>query len=140
MYKYIYIYIYIKRRCGRPLRERRGHDTRARQQRAPSPDATFKVIHPVSITRFPLSRFSPGAGCSGIHLFTLSTLRFSRGWVRKDGNLLMETGCAPSPDAIFKVIFAARYNNERFPDFRHQSLKVLEAHIERHVSSCSATE
>ena len=26
-------------------------------------------------------------------MFTLSTLRFSRGWVRKDGNLVMETGC-----------------------------------------------
>ena len=25
--------------------------------------------------------------------FTLSTLRFSRVWVRKDGNLVMETGC-----------------------------------------------
>ena len=25
--------------------------------------------------------------------FTLSTLRFSRGWVRKDGNLVTETGC-----------------------------------------------
>ena len=31
-------------------------------------------VHPVSITRFPLRRFS-------------------RGWVRKDGNLLTETGC-----------------------------------------------
>ena len=28
-------------------------------------------------------------------LFTLSSLRFSRGWVREDGNLVMETGCRP---------------------------------------------
>ena len=34
-------------------------------------------------------------------MFTLSTLRFSRGWVRKDGNLVMETGCkANSPTKI----------------------------------------
>ena len=29
-------------------------------------------------------------------IFSLSTLRFSRGWVRKDGNLVMETGCSRS--------------------------------------------
>ena len=51
------------------------------------------VIHPVSITRFPLSRFSPGAGLLRNPFFTLSMLRLSRGWVRKDGNLVMETGC-----------------------------------------------
>ena len=28
---------------------------------------------------------------------TLSTLRFSRGWVRKDGNLVMEAGCRVDP-------------------------------------------
>ena len=37
------------------------------------------LIHPVSITRFPLRRFSPGAGLLRNPLFTLSTLRFSRG-------------------------------------------------------------
>ena len=37
--------------------------------------------------------FRQGLGCSGIHFVTLSTLRLSRGWVRKDGNLVMETGC-----------------------------------------------
>ena len=51
------------------------------------------TIHPVSITRFPLSRFSPGAGLLRYVFFTLSTVRLSRGWVRKDGNLVMETGC-----------------------------------------------
>ena len=50
-------------------------------------------IHPVSITRFPLRRCSPGAGLLKIHLFIGSGERFSRGWIRKDGNLLTETGC-----------------------------------------------
>ena len=34
-----------------------------------------------------------GLGCSEIHLFIGSGVIFSRGWVRKDGNLLTETGC-----------------------------------------------
>ena len=51
------------------------------------------MVHPVSIARFPLRRFSPGAGLLRYVFFTLSTLTFSRGWVRKDGNLLRETGC-----------------------------------------------
>ena len=49
-------------------------------------------IHPVSITRFPLTRFSPGAGLLR-NPFVHRSLRFSRVWVRKDGNLVMETGC-----------------------------------------------
>ena len=51
------------------------------------------TLCPVSVTRFPLRIFSPGAGLLIDPFFTLSTLRLSRGWVRKDGNLLMETGC-----------------------------------------------
>ena len=47
----------------------------------------------VAVTRLPLRRFSPGAGLLRYVFFTLSTLRFSRGWVRKEGNLLRETGC-----------------------------------------------
>ena len=38
----------------------------------------------------------PGAGLLRNLLVTLSTLRLSRGWVRKDGNLLRETGCTVS--------------------------------------------
>ena len=64
------------------------------------------ALHPVSITRFPLSRFSPGAGLLRIHFFTLSTLRFSRGWVRKDGNLVMETGC--NGVAAIRMLFDGR--------------------------------
>ena len=45
-------------------------------------------VHPVSITRFPLSRFSPGAGLLGNPFVHRRRLRFSRGWVRKDGNLV----------------------------------------------------
>ena len=51
------------------------------------------VVHPVSVRRFPLRRFSPGAGLLRNPLFHWWRLRFSRGWVRKDGNLLKETGC-----------------------------------------------
>ena len=58
-----------------------------------SADAAPRSIHPVSITRFPLTRFSPGAGLLRNPFVTLATLRFSRGWVRKDGNLVTETGC-----------------------------------------------
>ena len=50
-------------------------------------------LHPVSITRFPLRRSSPGAGLLRYVFVHWQRLRFSRGWVRKDGNLLMETGC-----------------------------------------------
>ena len=50
-------------------------------------------IHPVSIARFPLSRFSPGAGLLRNPFVHRWWLRFSRGWVRKDGNLVTETGC-----------------------------------------------
>ena len=51
------------------------------------------VYIPVSTTRFPLSRFSPGAGLLRYVVFHWQRLRFSRGWVRKDGNLPTETGC-----------------------------------------------
>ena len=50
-------------------------------------------VHPVSITRFPLIIFSPGAGLLRNHCFHRLWLRFTRGWFRKDGNLRRETGC-----------------------------------------------
>ena len=59
----------------------------------PNPPHRRRHVHPVSITRFPLRRFSPGAGLLRNPFVTLSTLRISRGWVRKAGNLLTETGC-----------------------------------------------
>ena len=43
--------------------------------------------------KIPLRTFSPGAGLLRNPFVKLSTLRLSRGWVRKDGNLLRETGC-----------------------------------------------
>ena len=58
------------------------------------------MLPPVSITRFPLIIFSPGAGLLRNPLFTLSRLRFSRGWVRKDGDLLTETGCTQAVKAV----------------------------------------
>ena len=84
LYIYIYIYIYIYNRGF--SRSPRSADRRCISD-TPSPP-----IHPVSITRFPLSRFSPGAGLLRNPFFHRS-LRFSRVWVRKDGNLVMETGC-----------------------------------------------
>ena len=62
--------------------------------------ARSPCVHPVSITRFPLRRFSPGAGLLRNPLFIGSGVRFSRGWVRKDGNLPTETGCRVSSDAL----------------------------------------
>ena len=63
------------------------------QNKPPAYLSTFVLLLPVSITRFLLRIFSPGAGLLRNPFFTLSTLRFSRGCVRKDGNLLTETGC-----------------------------------------------
>ena len=54
----------------------------------------YIILHPVSITRFPRRRLSPGAGLPRNPLFRRKWLRLSRGWVRKDGNLLTETGCS----------------------------------------------
>ena len=51
------------------------------------------VVHPVSITRFPLTRFSPGSGLLRNPLFYTINDNISRVWVRKDGNLVTETGC-----------------------------------------------
>ena len=106
IYRYIYIYIYIYRYiythdilyyyytilyyyssvllpyctilCGAVLR--------------------YTMLHLVSITRFPLRRFSPGARLLRNPLFHRQWLRFSRGWVRKDGNLPTETRCTPKCD------------------------------------------
>ena len=61
-------------------------------RRACQDAAGCSELHPVSITRFPLRRFSPGAGLLRNPFVRRWWLRFSRGWVRKDGNLLRETG------------------------------------------------
>ena len=53
-----------------------------------------QAVRPVSITRFPLTRFSPGSGLLRSP-FVHRSLRFFRVWVRKNGNLVMETRCAP---------------------------------------------
>ena len=80
IYIYIYIYIYTV-------------GLSAVRRSSSSLAHTSRGIHPVSITRFPLTIFSPGSGLLGNLCFTISTLIFSRVWVRKDGNLVMETGC-----------------------------------------------
>ena len=97
VYINIYIYIYI---CNMHLtcsenRRPAGRDTQlvvAGLQ--PSVIIIIMImIHPVSITRFPLIIFSLGAELLRNPLFIGSGVRFSSGWVRKDGNLLTETGC-----------------------------------------------
>ena len=83
MYTYMYIYIYIYRERDRHIYIYIYIYIYIHSYN----------IHPVSITRFPLSRFSPGAGLLRNPLVHRWRLRFSRGWVRKDGNLVTETGC-----------------------------------------------
>ena len=99
---YIYIYIYIHTYIwGGGLPPHRGSSEFRQTQDLPF---AFMVLHPVSITRFPLRRFSPGAGLLRNPFFTLSTLIFSRGWVRKDGNLLTETGCMEEDVVTVKLL------------------------------------
>ena len=103
IYTCIYIYIYIHTYNYREIDKHSFRESlrlATLRQRLPSsprrgaPNAYHLPIHPVSITKLPLIIFSPGAGLLRHPLFTtLSTLSFSRGWVRKDGNLLTETGC-----------------------------------------------
>ena len=80
------------------------------------------LIHPVSTTRFPLTRFSPGAGLLRNPFFTLSTLRFSRVWVRKDGNLVMETGCTGVPWRKHSLLLQKRLPCNRAAEITIQAL------------------
>ena len=108
-YMCIYIYIYI---CRERERERERciavipvarvllvDDAGHLEEGGPDVVVADKLVpepvrlHPVSITRFPLRRFSPGAGLLGNPFVHRQWLRFSRGWVRKDGNLVTQTGC-----------------------------------------------
>ena len=57
------------------------------------------VLHPVSITRFPLSIFS-------------------RGWVRKDGNLLTETGC----NIIITMRISIMINDDTLSKHNHNNI------------------
>ena len=58
------------------------------------------VIHPVRIARIPYPRFVPRVGLPR-NLFLIGSLtaalRFSKGWVRKDANLGLRTGCTHTP-------------------------------------------
>ena len=104
MYIYIYIYIYIGYTYNRSFVHCSYDGPGSKQEKGEGSFETHLIVemrsgrscarvHPVSMTRFPLSRFSPGAGLLRNPYFTLPTLRFSSGWVRKDGNLVTETGC-----------------------------------------------
>ena len=50
-------------------------------------------IHPVSIARFPLTRFSPGSGLLRNRFCSLVEAQIFQGLGPKDGNLVTETGC-----------------------------------------------
>ena len=101
MYIHIHIYIYI---CVVHLLQLEEHrllaaavhvrDGGAENDRGAAREGQDSLlhVHPVSITRFPLTRSSPGSGLLRTP-FVHRSLRFSRVWVRKDGNLVMETGC-----------------------------------------------
>ena len=54
------------------------------------------IIHPVRIARIHYPRFVPRVGLRFKELRTLSALRISKGWVRKDPNLGLRTGCMSS--------------------------------------------
>ena len=79
-YRYIHIYIYVQH-----------HFVAATLYAARN--SIISKLHPVSITRFPLTRLSPGSGLLRNRFLHWQRLRFSRVWVRKDGNLVTETGC-----------------------------------------------
>ena len=53
---YIYIYMYIQTANDESVRRR------ALLRDEPHDGRALGTLHPVSITRFPLTRFSPGAG------------------------------------------------------------------------------
>ena len=70
-----------------------------------TPSGWWWCIHPVSITRFSITRFSPGSGLLRNPFLHRWRLRFSRVWVRKDGNLLTETGCTHHTLWVVVVVY-----------------------------------
>ena len=54
----------------------------------------WKVLHPVRIARIHYPRFVPRVGLGFKEIRTLSALKTSKGWVRKDPNLGLRTGCS----------------------------------------------
>ena len=64
--------------------------------RLSSADCHYNMLHPVRIARIRCPRFVPRVGLPRNHLLIGSltaALRFSKGWVRKDPNLGLRTGC-----------------------------------------------
>ena len=59
-----------------------------------------RVVHPVRIARFHVTRFSPRVGCPETLCFIGSGVRFSKVWVQKDENLITRIGCNTEPDEI----------------------------------------
>ena len=67
------------------------------------------IVTIITYTRSPSQDFRQGLGCSGAYLFIGSGVRLSRVWVRKDGNLLTETGCKRAFAAFFLVLLFLTY-------------------------------
>ena len=57
------------------------------------PRCACQCVHPVRIARIRYPRFVPRVGLGFKEIHTLSALRISKGWVRKDPNLGLRTGC-----------------------------------------------
>ena len=116
IYVYVYIYIYIYTYMCIHIyiyihtcmylcmytsqRSRHTGAALATPRRDPHDEASQAVIfyiHPVRIARIHYQRFVPRVGLPRNHLLTGSltvALRLSKGWVRKDANLGLRTGCS----------------------------------------------
>ena len=78
IHTHIYIYIYICIHINKEMKVSLG-GRRASRPSSPRPAPGGFWAHPVSITRFPLRRFSPGAGLLRNPFVHRQWLRFSRG-------------------------------------------------------------
>ena len=89
----IYIYIYMRRiytcPCWHGIPPRRA----ACWGLAAAGSRRGSSLHPVRIARIHYPRFAPRVGLGSKEIRTLSALRISKGWVRKDPNLGWRTGC-----------------------------------------------
>ena len=101
-YIYIYIYIYVHTYTNTHTNTNTNTYTYiygwkprriAAAQQKPVTGLKLRVHTRSPSQDSPSQDFRQGLGCSGTYFFIGSGVRFSRVWVRKDGNLLTETGC-----------------------------------------------
>ena len=60
-------------------------------------------LHPVRIARIHYPRFVPRVGLGFKEIRTLSALRVSKGWVRKDPNIGLRTGCNAASSVFYGI-------------------------------------